>query len=172
MTAAGRPPLPGQWNAYGHSCKLPPGGGSPGPAMSHERPEKLIAWLRRALDRAGFAAGAASYRPDPLPEDDYPQASRQDFSREMFLELLRELPLHRSRIAAAWLAGDLQQLHDCVHQLLGAAVYCDVPELEDALRALRRALKTRDPATIAGYHARALAIIDTTLQCSGWRGQV
>ncbi len=92
-----------------------------------------------------------------------------DFSSEMFVELLLELPAHRRDIVDYWKAGDLQRLRSCVHRLLGAVVYCDAPELEEALRELRRALHSRDAAGIALQHARTLAVIDATLSGSGCR---
>jgi HPt (histidine-containing phosphotransfer) domain-containing protein len=92
-----------------------------------------------------------------------------DFSSEMFVKLLLELPAHRRDIVESWKAGDLQRLRSCVHRLLGATVYCAAPELEDALRELRRALHSGDAAGIARQHIRTLAVIDTTLNGSGCR---
>ena len=40
--------------------------------------------------------------PPPDPED--------DFSNELFVRLLLELPAHRRDIAESWQAGDLQRL--------------------------------------------------------------
>ena len=93
--------------------------------------------------------------------------TEDDFSNEMFVKLLLELPVHRRDIVESWRAGNLQRMRNCVHRLLGATVYCPAPELEDALRNLRRALQTGDTADIERQHARTLAVIDTTLGNSG-----
>jgi hypothetical protein len=105
-----------------------------------------------------------------LPEDDLVLKRReQSFSRELFAELLVELPAHRRRIANT---SDVHTLRGCVHQLLGAVTYCDAPELEQALRELRLALKTGNQDTIGVYHDRAINVIDSTLRYSGYRGHV
>lgn len=104
---------------------------------------------------------AASGEHPPLEAD-------ENFSSEMFVKLLLELPEHRRDIAESWQAGDLPRLRSCVHRLLGATVYCEAPELEEALRELRRALHSGDASSIALQHARALEAIDTALSCSGF----
>ena len=102
-----------------------------------------------------------------LPKDtQMPGRRRQSFSGEILAELLTELPMHRRQILCAWEAGDLDTLGSTVHKLLGAVVYCDAPELEEALRELRLALKTDDQHTIDVYHGRALNVIDSTLLSS------
>lgn len=127
--------------------------------------DRLGAWLRRLLGTpaASTASGAAARG----GEQGHPAAAQ--FSGEMFARLLRELPAHRHEIAAAWHAGDLRRLQDHVHRLLGATVYCDAPELETALRDLRRALQARDRAVIGRAQAHTLRVIDSTLQASGLR---
>jgi HPt (histidine-containing phosphotransfer) domain-containing protein len=107
----------------------------------------------------------------PLPEDDLEIDERlSSFPGEMFAQLLIELPGHRSTIAEAYKAGNLERLRDSIHQLLGGAAYCDAPELTAGLRELRLALKTGDPETIEFYYQRAIDVIDTTLRYSGYRG--
>jgi len=107
----------------------------------------------------------------PLPEDDLELDERlRSFPGEMFAQLLIELPDHRSTLADAWQAGDLERLGNSIHQLLGGAAYCDAPELTTGLRELRLALKTGDPETIGFYYQRAIDVIDTTLRYSGYRG--
>jgi HPt (histidine-containing phosphotransfer) domain-containing protein len=124
--------------------------------------------IQRMLGRAGTGSSlpgslqAASGKPPPIEAD-------ENFSSEMFVQLLLELPAHRRDIAESWQAGDLLRLRSCVHRLLGATVYCDAPQLEAALRELRSALHSGDAAGIALQHARALDVIDTTLNCSGCR---
>jgi hypothetical protein len=147
---------------------LPPESGEPTAGRLLAATGKIIARMRRALDRAGTGNNAQdSLQSSPV---EYPSRDLDDeFSSEMFVQLLLELPVHRRAIAESWQAGDLQQLRSCVHQLLGAVVYCDAPELENALRELRCALHTGDTSGIALQHARALDVIDTTLSYSGYR---
>ena len=79
--------------------------------------------------------------------------------------------MHRRQILRAWEAADIDTLRSAVHKLLGAVAYCDAPELEDALRELRLALKTDNQHTIDVYHERALNVIDSTLRYSGYQGR-
>ncbi len=107
----------------------------------------------------------------PLPEDDLELDERlRSFPGEMFARLLIELPAHRSTIADAYQAGELDRMRNSVHQLLGGAAYCDAPELTTGLRELRLALKTGNPETIGFYYQRAINVIDSTLKYSGYRG--
>ena len=105
-----------------------------------------------------------------LPEDDRLVGKRKHkFSGELFAELLVELPMHRQRLARAGERGDIDTLGRTVHQLLGAVAYCDAPELEDALRELRLAIKTGDQHIIGITHERAINGIDSTLRYSGYQ---
>lgn len=99
-----------------------------------------------------------------------PDAINRKFSREMFARLLIELPAHRQAMSTAYAAGNQRRLRDCVHQLLGAAAYCDAPELEDGLRELHLALKTEHPPGIDGRFQHAIGVIDSTLASSGYHG--
>ncbi len=104
-----------------------------------------------------------------LPEDALKLDSlAREFSRELFAQLLLELPEHRSRMAQAHADDNYRRLRDSVHQILGAAAYCEAYELETCLRELRLALKTEDPHTIDVYFIRTIDIIDTTLHASGY----
>ena len=103
---------------------------------------------------------------DELP----PNSVRHSFSSELFAELLTELPEHRTKISQAYEAGDLNDLRNNVHQLLGAIVYCDAPELEAALRSLHRALATTDQGRIDDCYIRALNTLNSTLSYSGFGG--
>ena len=110
---------------------------------------------------------AATQELPQLPKDTQaPRGRKQPFSSELFIELLTELPTHRRQILHAWEAGDLDTLRSAVHKLLGAVVYCNAPELEEALRELRLALKTEDQHTIDVYHERAINALDSTLRYS------
>jgi HPt (histidine-containing phosphotransfer) domain-containing protein len=147
---------------------LPPDNGNPKAGRLFAATGKITAWMRRTFDLAGTGSSTQDSL-QTVPGEHPPCDMGDDFSSEMFVQLLLELPAHRRDIAESLQAGDLQRLRNCVHRLLGAVVYCDAPELEDALRELRRALHTGDAASIALQHARALDVIDTTLSCSGCR---
>lgn len=103
---------------------------------------------------------------DPGQSDDI---DRQ-FANEMFARLLVELPGHRHAMNRAFAGGDHRRLRDCVHRLLGATAYCDIPELEDALRELRRALQADKTVIIDTRFQRAIRQIDRTLENCGYRG--
>jgi hypothetical protein len=96
---------------------------------------------------------------------------RQTFSTALFAELLLELPTHRNRLVHTWECADIDALGNAIHQLLGAVAYCDAPELEEALRELRLAIKTAEPETIDSCHVRAISAIDTILHNSGYQGR-
>jgi HPt (histidine-containing phosphotransfer) domain-containing protein len=139
---------------------------------------RLTELLKKAghiLTRPDTVAGApASSLDEPelpaLPEDDLELESlAREFSRELFAQLLMELPEYRTRMAQAHADGNYRRLRDSVHQILGAAAYCDAYELETSLRELRLALKTEDPHSVDVYFIRAMDVIDTTLHNSGYR---
>jgi two-component system sensor histidine kinase BarA len=95
-------------------------------------------------------------------------ADRQ-FASEMFARLLVELPAHRRAMSRAFAAGEHRRLRDCVHRLLGATAYCDAPELEHALRELRRALLAGTSADIESRLQDTIRLIDLALDSCGYR---
>jgi HPt (histidine-containing phosphotransfer) domain-containing protein len=111
--------------------------------------------------------------PSQRPQDDPPnRIHRQSFSSELFAELLLELPVHRQRLSGAAENGDMDTLRKAVHQLLGAVAYCDAPELEEALRELRLAIKAGRQGAIKVYHEQLINVIDSTLRSSGYRSHI
>lgn len=111
--------------------------------------------------------------PPPLPPDDlHMESLARAFPREMFAQLLLELPDYRQRMTEAYAAGDYRRLRDSVHQILGAAAYCEAEQLELGLRQLRLALKTGSDTTVAHYFDRAIRALDSTLACSGCSEEV
>jgi HPt (histidine-containing phosphotransfer) domain-containing protein len=129
--------------------------------------DKFSTLIRRMLGRGGKRSDLpVSLQAAPVEHP--PMEADENFRSEMFVQLLLELPAHRRDIADAWQAGDVQRLRSCVHRLLGATVYCDAPQLEEALRELRRALHSGDTSRITRQHARALEAIDTALSSSGY----
>jgi HPt (histidine-containing phosphotransfer) domain-containing protein len=104
----------------------------------------------------------------PLPEEDlHLQSLGQDFARELLARLLLELPRYRQEMAHAHARRDYPALRHSVHQLLGAAAYCDCGLLEEGLRELRLALKTEDMLTIEVYYQRVITTMDTLARFSG-----
>ncbi len=93
----------------------------------------------------------------------------REFSRELYAQLLIELPAWRRLLIDSFAAGDYRRLGDGVHTILGAAAYCEACELEQELRQLRLALKTADSSTIEHNFHRTIRVIDSTLHCSGLR---
>ncbi len=134
---------------------------------------KRIAGLFTGLAGKADAADVGTdniIQPPVLPEDDLQLDELcQNFSRELFAQMLIELPAQRKIMADAFAQGNDRRLRDSVHQLLGAAAYCDAPELEAGLRELRLALKTGNHATVEFYYTRAINVIDSTLRFSGYR---
>ena len=96
-------------------------------------------------------------------------ALSRKFSREVFARMLVELPAQRQVMHEAHTTDNYRRLRDCVHQMLGAAAYCDTPELEDGLRELHLALKSGHTQSIARQFRHAIRVIDSTLEGSGYR---
>ncbi|MBT8117950.1 MAG: Hpt domain-containing protein [Gammaproteobacteria bacterium] len=130
--------------------------------------------IREVFDRRpGIRAGGAQTltgAPDRYADEQQLDAISRRFSREVFAQLLIELPAQRHDMHAAYAAGNHGRLRSCVHRMLGAAAYCDAPELEDGLRELQLALKTQHPQTIDRHFLHAIRVIDSTLVGCGYRG--
>ena len=132
------------------------------------RISKLFADRVDTADAAGGSADIA-VSPPALPEDDlHLDVLCENFSRELFAQMLIELPAHRQNMSDAFKQGNDSCLRDSVHQLLVAAAYCDAPELEASLRELRLALKTGNRDTVDFYYKRVITVIDSTLKFSGY----
>jgi len=105
-----------------------------------------------------------------LPEEGlHLSGNAQSFSSDLFAELLLELPAQRRIMKESYARDDYNALRNSVHQLLGAAAYCDAIELETGLRELRLALKTGERETIDLSYSRAINVINSTLRYSGYR---
>ena len=132
--------------------------------------QQLLKRFRNTPAQTGRAEGNTVTIPESQEDELSPGSVRHSFSSELFAALLVELPEHQGKMSQAYQAGDLKGLRNYVHQLLGAIVYCDTPELESALRSLHRALATTDPGTIDACYTRAFNTINSTLTYSGFRG--
>ena len=144
--------------------------------QDHTPPGRLMTRITTVL-RTLMNALIPPERP-PKPEDKLPELpeedlqlsrSAQSFCSDLFAELLLELPAQRRIMKQCHARDDYNGLRDSVHQLLGAAAYCDATELEIGLRELRLALKTGERETIDLYFRRAINVINSTLRVSGYR---
>jgi HPt (histidine-containing phosphotransfer) domain-containing protein len=99
-----------------------------------------------------------------------PASLSDKLASELFARLLLELPEHRRDLLSAYQDGDNEQLARATHKLLGAVVYCDLPELAATLRELKRTTNSVDAGQTAAPFARTIRLIDDLLSCSGYRG--
>jgi HPt (histidine-containing phosphotransfer) domain-containing protein len=90
------------------------------------------------------------------------------FSSELFARLLLELPEHRRDLQSAYQDGNGEQLERAAHKLLGAVVYCDLPELAAALRELKQTTGSRDSGQEGSAFGKVIRLIDELLDCSGY----
>ena len=86
---------------------------------------------------------------------------------ELLARLLLELPEHRRVLLAAFERNEPERLTDCTHKLLGAVVYCELPQLSAALRTLRQACGDGDRARIRVALHSAIRALDALLAGSG-----
>jgi HPt (histidine-containing phosphotransfer) domain-containing protein len=89
---------------------------------------------------------------------------------ELFARLLLELPDHRRDLQSAYRDGNGEQMERASHKLLGAVVYCDLPELAAALRELKQTTASGDAAQTGPAFGKVIRLIDELLDCSGYSG--
>jgi len=89
---------------------------------------------------------------------------------ELFARLLLELPGHRRELQSAARDGNTERLDRAAHKLLGAVLYCDLPELADALRETKRRCASRNGEQAETAAALPIRLIDELLTRSGFRG--
>ena len=90
---------------------------------------------------------------------------------ELFARLLLELPEHRQDLQSAYRDGNNEDLERCAHKLLGAVVYCELPELAAALRELKQTTAAEDAAQATPAFRRVMQLIDDLLACSGYHAR-
>jgi hypothetical protein len=147
--------------------------------MNDKRTNRTGHRLERVLQRLAGTLSAVVKTTSPAPAAPLPAGAdgilkthqKQSFSDSLFAELLLELPMHRRRLSHAHETGDTESLGKATHQLLGAVVYCEAPELEMALRELRQATRTGEQHTIDACHVRAINVLDSTLRCNSSSGR-
>ena len=99
-----------------------------------------------------------------------PAGLSDKLASELFARLLLELPEHRRDLQSAYRDGNNEQLDRSAHKLLGAVVYCDLPELARALRELKQTIKSGDAGLTGPSFGKAIRLIDDLLACSGYSG--
>lgn len=118
------------------------------------------------------AAGHAEIVRDGDTEcaDTIPSGLSGKLANELFAWLLLELPVHRRDLQSAYQDGNSEQLARAAHKLLGAVVYCELPELARTLRELKRMIGTGDAGQTGPAFGKVIRQIDELLACSGYNG--
>lgn len=140
---------------------------------------KLYLFMKRITGKCATAAGQQESIPPASGETDRTHdtvagvtatdALTRRLSAELFARLLLELPEHRQALVAAYRDHQIETLANCNHKLLGAVIYCDLPELGAALQDLRQALGSDDAGALRRCHGIAIRAIDDVLGNSGYR---
>jgi HPt (histidine-containing phosphotransfer) domain-containing protein len=89
------------------------------------------------------------------------------FSSELFASLLLELSEHRQALLDAQASQDIDALGRCAHKLLGAVVYCDLPELTGALGKLQEVIRSGEINAITPACNASVQAIEVLLAKSG-----
>jgi HPt (histidine-containing phosphotransfer) domain-containing protein len=89
---------------------------------------------------------------------------------ELFARLLLELPEQRRDLLSAYRDDNLEQLARSTHKLLGAVVYCELPDLAAALRELAQTLRSGEAGQTGPAFGNAIRLIDELLAYSGYSG--
>ena len=142
------------------------------PSRTRQLLQQALQRLVETLSPVDRTAAPSTAMPElPVKDCVLQRNGSRSFSDSLYGELLLELPMHRRRLFQAHNIGDMESLRKAIHQLLGAVVYCDTPELEESLRALRQAIKTGESHAIDACHDRAINVLDSILCHSGLHGQ-
>lgn len=130
--------------------------------------QELAAWCAPATAGAAPDPGAHAAPGGEPPVVDEQAAleragGRPEVVQELFTILCRSLPASRDTLAAARARGDTEAVRAAAHRLRGAAVYCAVPRLEDAVTEVERCARAGDRAALDTALARLYAAIDELL---------
>lgn len=131
--------------------------------------QELAAWCAPATAGAAAPDPGARAAPGEEPPVVDEQAAleraggRPEVMQELFGILCRSLPASRDTLAAARERGDTEAVRAAAHRLRGAAVYCAVPRLEDAVTEVERRARAGDRAALDTALARLYAAIDELL---------
>ena len=143
---------PGQWPSPGNWSSIPQVSGTT---------EGPTDWTDGICKNRGRESGSRMTQPE---------RTRSGMASELFARLLLELPEHRRELQSAGRDGDSGRLTRAAHKLLGAVVYCNLPELADALRKLKGMAESGHTAQTKAALNMVLRLIDELLTSSGYGG--
>ena len=89
---------------------------------------------------------------------------RRDLAQELLTKLLTTLPKTAVEIEQLWRKKDFVQLHECVHKLHGATLYCGVPDLRESCKNLEVLLSDHPTAGEEPFGEASLAVEDLLLE--------
>lgn len=78
--------------------------------------------------------------------------------------LIAELPGYRISLEESCATGDHECLYQTAHKIVGGSIYCEIPLLEEAARALQSVAKGNNQSVIQSQTQRLLEVIDSTLK--------
>jgi HPt (histidine-containing phosphotransfer) domain-containing protein len=135
---------------------------------------KPIAAMRKLLvgNRDGARSGAADIVHDGGSRLAFTAPTRLSgkLASELLARLLLELPEQRRDLLSAYRDDNLEQLARSTHKLLGAVVYCELPDLAAALRKLGQTLRSGEAGQTGPAFGKVIRLIDELLAYSGYRG--
>lgn len=73
----------------------------------------------------------------------------QQLAEQLFAMLRRDLPQQQLDIEKAYRAGELANMQQVTHKIVGATRYCGVPGLAESAEALEHSLKAEDTGQLA-----------------------
>ncbi len=129
--------------------------------------QRLLQGISRLLAHGDVKTAAAVPKKPPGGNHSPSDTDAERFSSELFAGLLLELPEHRQALLDAHASHDLNELGRCTHKLLGAVVYCDLPELAGALRQLQQAIRSEDDSAVTPCCSASVQAIEALLARSG-----
>lgn len=131
--------------------------------------QKLAVWCAPAAQAPSPAPPSEDAAPpgdDPIVDEREAlerAGGRPEVVAELFDILCRSLPVSRDALVAARERGDAEAVRAAAHRLRGAAVYCAVPRLENAVAEVERRARAGDRADLDAALERLCDAIDELL---------
>ncbi|TDY02979.1 Hpt domain-containing protein [Thiohalophilus thiocyanatoxydans] len=88
----------------------------------------------------------------------------ESLARELFGMLLDDLPVLRQQLQQAIADDRADAMWDHAHKLYGSTVYCGVPALREAARAMEECIKQQNKAELTACFAQLAAEIERLLE--------
>lgn len=88
----------------------------------------------------------------------------ESLARELFGMLLDDLPVLRQQLQQAIADDRPDAMWDHAHKLYGSTVYCGVPALREAARAMEECIKQQNKAELPACFAQLAAEIERLLE--------